>query len=856
MTDVVNTLVSNLGGDLANYVPGTGNPNAKLMIIGSAPAANEVVSLKPFTGPNGIELDKLLKDCGISRNEVWLTNFSKFFVPPAPKYGKKPSFKERMEKIGLNFERAREELYNEINSINPNCIMPLGGDALTAVMGVKKNLQDTNYKKFKIHDYRGSILFAMGKKCVPTYQPAHLLHMEGEIKGYWNRPIIEFDIKRAFTESKYREIELPSRNLQICHSAEQLRDFQKRYSGYKYPSIDIEAHPNGSCIPICIGIAYTPHEGICVPLWNFDGISDITDSELVEIWMVLSQVLYQEVIGQNFMGYDNDKIRRIGFIIKSLKSDTMMKAFAINPELPKNLAFLTSIYTREPFYKNEGMYQGKLSDLLIGCARDACVTKEIDLAMDPDLDSINMRPYYENFLMKLPPAYEEIVNEGFLVDRELRFELLKKYVEWDERLKYELWQMCGSEVNTSSPKQVANLIYGTWKLPQRKGVGEEVLTQLLNNNVKNLIHRKGIENILESRRVKKTISDSILAIPDFDGRMRTSYFLCLETGRTSTNQQEIPIRPAIEYRNEKNEKKVKALGKAFQTMTKHGDIGPEVRAQYKCDEGEIFIQADSSQAEARVVARLCNDLDMLKMYDEHDIHALTASWFFGGDEAKFSKKVLGYECPERFAGKTLRHAGHLGAGKRRAAIEVNTQARKYHVDLNISEGDADKALKTFHARAPKVKSIFHNGVIKALENNKRRLIAPKPYGVDAPHGGVRIFFERWDEELFRQAFAYLPQRAVSDNTKNAIIRIKARAPWIRILLEAHDSILCSVKIERLNEASGILKQEMEREIDFSHCSLQRDNLIIPCELETGFNYRDLSKFKYFGDSDNFIEKVS
>ena len=108
---------------------------------------------------------------------------------------------------------------------------------------------------------------------------------------------------------------------------------------------------------------------------------------------------------------------------------------------------------------------------------------------------------------------------------------------------------------------------------------------------------------------------------------------------------------------------MKVMGTAFQVMTKHGDIGADVRGMYDPDEGEIFVQLDSSQAEARVVFNLATDEQALEDIDEHDYHALTASWFFGGTESDYSKKVLGYECPIRFAGKTLRHAGHLGAGK-------------------------------------------------------------------------------------------------------------------------------------------------------------------------------------------------
>src|SRR5882724_3211485 len=100
---------------------------------------------------------------------------------------------------------------------------------------------------------------------------------------------------------------------------------------------------------------------------------------------------------------------------------------------------------------------------------------------------------------------------------------------------------------------------------------------------------------------------------------------------------------------------------------------------------QIFLQADSSQAEARVIALLANDPYMLALYDTNDVHALTASWFFGGTENDYSKRRLGYETPTRFIGKTLRHAGHLGAKGKRASIEVNTSARKYKIDTRITQ---------------------------------------------------------------------------------------------------------------------------------------------------------------------------
>jgi DNA polymerase I-like protein with 3'-5' exonuclease and polymerase domains len=652
-----------------------------------------------------------------------------------------------------------------------------------------------------------------------------------------------FDFKRAKYQSTFPELVLPSRTLEICRNSAQLAEFRDRYKDKSRMAVDIEA--NGTCIPVCMGLSSVKHHGMTVPLWNHDGISNIPDSDLVQMWIILSEMLYEkEIVGQNF-NYDRDKIKRLGFIIRNLASDTMLKAFALNPELPKNLAFNTSLFTEEPFYKDEGMYKGSISDLLTGCARDACVTLEVDENMDADLDEIGQRPFFENFLMKLPDLYWAIERQGMRIDPILRDSLVRKYVEWDERVRYELFQLVGTEVNVNSHTQISNLLWDNLKLPRKDTTGEEDITALLNSPtaIKHTEHRKICELILEGRRVRKSISTYLMALPDYDGRMRTTYFPCLDTGRTSTSQQDPPIRPTVEVMDENGKKKIKVLGTAFQTMTKHGDIGADIRGMYIPDsDEEEFIQADSSQAEARVVALLSNDEETLRMYDEHDIHALTASWFFGGSESDYSKKILGYEHPIRFAGKTLRHAGHLGAGKRRASIELNTQARKYKIPITISEAIAERALKIFHFKSPRVQAVFQAEVIEALKRN-RQLVAALPYGIDAPMGGKRTFYERFGEDLFRQGFAYIPQRAVSDNTKAAALRIRQRIPEIKIVMEAHDALLFCIPIVKKDEWIPIIRKEMERPIDFSHCTLRRHLLRIPCDIEVGKNYMDLKKFR-------------
>jgi hypothetical protein len=101
---------------------------------------------------------------------------------------------------------------------------------------------------------------------------------------------------------------------------------------------------------------------------------------------------------------------------------------------------------------------------------------------------------------------------------------------------------------------------------------------------------------------------------------------------------------------------------------------------------------------------------------------------------------------------------------------------------------------------------------------------------------------KWGHELFKEAFAQIPQSTVSDQLKFAAIRIEKRAPWLQILQESHDSLLgqCPILIgsqypfKLIDQTLPIIKEELEAPINFKKCSLSRDvDLVIPCEIKMG-----------------------
>lgn len=243
-----------------------------------------------------------------------------------------------------------------------------------------------------------------------------------------------------------------------------------------------------------------------------------------------------------------------------------------------------------------------------------------------------------------------------------------------------------------------------------------------------------------------------------------------------------------------------------------------------------FIEADQKQAEARVVALLSNDEETLELFDKIDMHKFTAAMTLGVNFDDVSKEM-------RFIGKECRHAGNLGVKKKRFMMMVNTDAKKFHIDINISEWKAGQILEAFHAFAPKIRGVFHTGIEKCLRDNDRTLISP--------NGRRRQFLGRWEGNFLEETYAQIPQSTVGDQTKLAALNFRRRLPHIPIIVEAHDALVVMPQLSQRLECAQILKEELEKPIDFSQCSLSRRPLIIPAEVKIAYdNYREFKDYVF------------
>lgn len=816
-----------------NYVPGIGSISPQLMIVGEAPGKQEDEQLQPFVGPSGAMLDEFLATAKIKRSDCYITNVVKY-RPPMNDLSK-------LHLIDVDLNRCIAELWeNEINVLRPNCILAVGDTALNALTG-----------NTGILNYRGSILLANdGKtKVVPTVHPAALLR-EGE-KGalpYVYTKLIQADICRAVEESISSRLELPDRQLDIAHNSLDLFRYFREYQSLDKAAMDIESI---NCIPVCVGFAFNRHHAISVPLLRKIGnnlLTDMGEREIVECWRIIDKQLRRlKLVGHN-LKYDEFKLSLCGFRCPNIHSDTLIKTRVIFPELPdKGLNVVSSLWTREPYYKSEGkefkLGKVKFDQLLKYNAKDCAVEIEVDEEQDKDLDDLSarfkvpLRSYYYDYMMKKHKFYLNMENRGFKVDLPRQKELRKKYTEMQEEVHARLVEAIGYEVNVKSYPQVYELLYKAmrFKPMKRDPTSEDTIVALLANHAKTKEKVKILTDLLEERRIRDQKSRYINFCPDYDGRCKSSFnIIATETCRSSTSILKKPVRP-------------KKIGLAFHTISKHGRLAKDIRSMFVVDEGKVFIQADGSQLQARVVAVLAEDWELLAAFDTVDIHRRTAGLAFGlishlDLRPGFIPRVddLPKDGPERFTGKKLRHAGNFDMKKRRYMTEFNTEAQKAEIPMNISEWKAGQMLDLFHAASPKLKGVFHRDIQDAL-NNSRVLIDP--------FGGVRVFNGRLDDELYKEGYANIPQRTEAHLIQGAALAVEEELNGDLegvFVSENHDSLLMQVPASNWQPYAKLMKKHMERPIDFNiYCTLKRDyKLVIPADIElSDSNYGDIRKVK-------------
>lgn len=378
---------------------------------------------------------------------------------------------------------------------------------------------------------------------------------------------------------------------------------------------------------------------------------------------------------------------------------------------------------------------------------------------------------YDKVERPLVPILRTMEDEGIALDVEA---LATVEVDIKQRLaviREEAYELAGKTFNIRSRHELRDVLFEDLKLPPSKKVkdGWSTASGVLEKLVP--LHPLPAK-ILEYRSLEKLRSTYLTKLPTFrkdDGRIHSTFNQAVTaTGRLSSvdpNLQNIPVR-------------------TFE--------GRRIREAFVPAPGCVFLSADYSQVELRVLAHFAQDPVLLESFRSgEDIHTRTAREIFGlGDEE--------VSLAQRSAAKAINFGLLYGMSAFRLAG-----------DLDISREEASSYMEEYFARMPRVRGWIEETKAQAHKDGAvetlfgRRRIIPEIHS--------KAFQERSGAE--REAVNTRIQGTAADLIKLAMIRVdkalNARSGNAKMLLQVHDEILLEVPVSELDEVKDLVKTEME-----------------------------------------------
>ncbi|HEO63898.1 MAG TPA: DNA polymerase I, partial [Candidatus Omnitrophica bacterium] len=367
----------------------------------------------------------------------------------------------------------------------------------------------------------------------------------------------------------------------------------------------------------------------------------------------------------------------------------------------------------------------------------------------------------------------EMEKEGIRADKSYLMGLLKEYDKKIGSLSKEVYQICGQEFNLNSPKQLGKILYQKLNLkPIKKGktgpsTDEETLKKLSSYHpVAGMILK-----YRELSKIKSTYIEGLLKnIAESDNKIHPTFNqTTTQTGRLSCsnpNLQNIPIR---------------------------SELGKQIRRAFIPDgKNDIFISADYSQIELRILAHLSKDPALIEAFKkEKDVHKHTAALIFGLKEA-------GIDDAMRSAAKTVNFGIIYGISPYGLAKQ-----------LGVSIPEAANFIDSYFSLYPKVKEYMTKEIERSRKSgytstlfNRRRYVPE----INSPDIAIREFGERI-------AINTPIQGTSADLIKKVMVaidsEIKTKNIPLKLILQIHDELLYQTDLQNLKTAKNLIKDKME-----------------------------------------------
>jgi len=811
------------------YVGFRGNPSSPVWCIGEAPGADEDRYGIPFVGSSGKELDKMLKEADFAPQEYCCINPYKLRPPE--------NDISRIEELGISKQVYIDAFFEELREHRPTFLCPLGATPLQILCPETSDRKDN---QTKISKWRGSLL-RCGRLDWPHYVLPNL-HPAYILREWSDRDVAVFVFRKLREEFEYwqRNAKLqPLEERQLITNAgfDETKEFLLECIHHDGPtSCDFELLRR--CVPYTIALSYHRHCALSMELFGFP------EKELAILWRLLDTLLEKRIVGQNWSTFDANWAAAIGLNSGiDYLDDTLVRHHVLHPEMSHKLDFLGFQYTRLPYWKDEGkgwnVREGIQKLKKYNCL-DACGTLEVFEEQEKEFEEQpELKRFYSEYEMPLARAFYYIDQRGTLTDKpsldalktKVVNELNEKCVDISkslndrpvvyrkslgEALAKQLGIPLNSILNIASVPQLREVLTNELKIKLKKdrktgneSTGEEALNEAFAATL-----NPTLKHILRTRELNKLLGTNIeVRLPN------NVFYSCSAVTGTVTGRRA-------------SRTNFLGYGSNGQNIPKHSDLGEKFRGIFISRPGKIFVACDQASAEEWVVQGIITDisgdrkgLDELEKSIRTGIsrHAILASEIFGLPIEKTNNK----NCLEYYVGKKVRHAGNYGMQSKKMAAVMASEG------FPTTPVFCQKVLTRFHQVEPLVKGVFHKWVEDCLVKTR---VLRTPLGRKRTFHGLRPYGD--NNEVFREAYAYVPQSTVGDNTGMAVLFCHS-VPTEVVLKDDHDSILTETDdtFEAVLQAVQLLQKAFDRILHFQN-GLE---LKIPIEFEIGYSLKGLKK---------------
>ena len=723
------------------YAYGDFPDDAKTILIGEALGQEEVYQKRPFVGGAGRTLNYLLGRSGVYRSRLAVTNA----VRCRPPQNRTPIPNEIEECM------RRHHTLDELPRFN--LIVPLGNTALYAITG-----------RDKISKWRGSIFtVSLGVpprpcKVLPTFHPAALMRQQELI------PICIADFQKIPQEEWTPEYMSPKQVYEL-----------DSHSGHVHTYLDAEAFSFD--VETNMALDPSPTSITVLGLCKEEGTAHVT-SKLHTDPLIRGKVVELFAgpslkIGHN-ISFDIRHMEANGVPVAKPWFDTMIAHHLVLSDVPNDLAFASSLYTRIPYWKD--MIR---TDLKLYNATDVDATFRLYKALAPRLKADGLESTFQ-LSMDVLPALMAMHETGVRVDLNVQTKYRIGLSRVVARKEQELSALvCDPTFNWRSPKQLATLLYTKLKFPPIYNKHTQGLTtdedalKALAERPSDPASAQVLKLLLDLRGADKLLTTYFEVPVGTTGRVHTDFLIHgTSTGRLSSRHPNLQNVPK-----------------------------GEARSIYVPAEGNTFTQADYNQIELRISAILAHETDLIAAFKQgKDVHRETASKVYHVAPSEVTEL-------QRFRAKFIVFGLMYGRG-------AHSIAKEYKMTLS----EATRFIDEYSRQFPNI----WNWRAECL-----RLAQREGYLVN-PFGRRRYFY---GPSIATKVYNFIPSSAAADVLLKALVQLHNDLPHgARLVLTVHDQVLIEHPLSAQRAVEECLHDIMEAPVP------ELANHIIPIAISTGSNW--------------------